>query len=345
MKKILYFILTIILTLSSANPIKAIESEIIQSATELLNSALSHNELFNLPDLSNKEICLSSPIKIYQKDLANNYLPIKNKEYYLIYTDDAFVAEIVVMYENNEIISTTFNTSLAQLFNEENIKNDSFILTTRNEKYAIEQVNSLEKINAPQNIIHKISAIASIGLSSSYANQPRSGRVLNIPYESQGIYNTCWAASALVVGWYYYPNKQPNLTPYQIAQEMGISGFAGGNMSDTQQALEEYFGIEAEYVPGTLGKGTIINMINQGKPIIVGYRKTVAEDPTLERSLGHMVVLAGYDVSTSSSTVKYYFRDSDSESSSYVIVRSNTFPSEYEYSGITLNWKNACYRQ
>lgn len=58
-----------------------------------------------------------------------------------------------------------------------------------------------------------------------------------------------------------------------------------------------------------------------------------------------MVVLAGYDVSTSSSTVKYYFRDSNPETSSYIIVSSSTYPSTYEYSGATLKWKEACYRQ
>ena len=264
MKRIFILILSVFLLVCCITPINANDSIIVHEATELLNSAFMHNDLFSLPDVSNQDIFLSNPLKLYKKLNEDDYILIDNKEYYLIYTDDTYIAEIVVIYENDKIVSTTFNTSLANKFNYEKIKDDEFTFTLQDNEYIIEKTNST--VGSTNNIINKVTKMSNIYLSNSYTIQPRSGRVLNLNYISQGIYNTCWAASALVVGW-YYKGTNIELTPYEIAQDMGISAFAGASMSKTQDVLLDYFGINTTVTSSALDKSvqllTILIKVNQ----------------------------------------------------------------------------------
>lgn len=344
MKKFMRIILAIMLIANFLVPVKvkAEESNIIQEATELLNSALSHNELFNLPNVENKNIYISNPISLYKKESNDEYSLFEDKEYYLIYTDDEFIAGLVAIYENDEIASIIFNVSLAELFNKYNIKNEEFIFAIQDDEYTLEVIDASQNTGLLQNEIYSISKLSNINLSSSYIQARSSGRVLDIDYVPQGIYNTCWAASALAVGWYYYPDKCSDYTAATMSDAMGISKYQGASMSETREILSTYFNITTTHISTTMDKGTIINHINNSRPIIIGYRITPAEDSSVSVAKGHMVVLAGFRVSASSSTVNYYFRDS--KTSSFVIVSSTTFPNTYEFEGVTLKWKEACYK-
>lgn len=68
MKKLFKLLLVLSLFLGFSIPTKANDNEIIQTATELLSDALNHNEYFNIPDISEKNIYISNPIEHYRKD-------------------------------------------------------------------------------------------------------------------------------------------------------------------------------------------------------------------------------------------------------------------------------------
>lgn len=333
MKKYLRLLLSIILIFGLCMPIKAEESTVVQEATELLNSALSRNELFGISNLSKNNVYLSNPIKYSKKDSTAEYILDTVNEYYLVYTDDSYIAGIIVTYdENHQIISTTFDTSVAMPFNKHDIENDSFVFTSNQNEYALEIVDQSQKVDFPREAIQSISKLTNI--YPSYSSATRSGRVLNLAFvEQDSGHNSCWACAALSFGWYYYPNKCVGWDEIDVMSGTGGSAL-GGNIATTKNALSLHFGISAIHTTSVISKSTIINNINTGKPMIVGYRPT--------SGMGHIVILAGYDATTSSSSVKYYFRDS--LQSTYKIVSSTSSPTTYVSGGVTMNWADALYK-
>lgn len=333
MKKYLRLLLAIVLMFGWSMPIKAEENTVVQEATELLNSALSQNELFQISNFAKGNVYLSNPIKYSKKDSAGNYVVDSVNEYYLIYTDNSYIAGMIVTYdENHSIISTTFDTSVATPFNKYNIEKDNFVFTSKQNEYVLEVVGQSQKVDISSEAIQSISKLSNI--YPSYNSSTRSGRVLNLTFVQQDAgHNSCWACAALSFGWYYYPNKCVGWDEIDIMSGTGGSAL-GGNISTTKKALSLHFGISATHTTSVISKSTIINNINNGKPMIVGYKPS--------SGMGHIVILAGYDSTTSSSSVKYYFRDS--LQSTYKIVSSTTSPTTYVSSGVTMSWADALYK-
>ena len=152
--------------------------------------------------------------------------------------------------------------------------------------------------------------------------------------EQEDGFNTCWACAALSFGWYFYPNKCANWDAIDVCSVSEGTPY-GGTIIHTKDFLTDYFQINTTRTTQVLSKGTIINHINNSRPIIVGYKPSTG--------MGHIVILAGYEANTENSTVKYYFRDS--MSTTYTIVRSTTSPTTYPYAGTTnMNWTEALYK-
>ena len=336
MKRLLRLFLTVVLIISTLVPIKATnESEILEYAINYLNSALAHKELFDLPDLSNENIYISNPIKHCSVNSHGEYSLMENYEIYLIYTDDEFIGGMVVAYENNQIIATSFNIFLAELFNENQLAEHDFILIGKDGKYSVEIIKEDEINELNREFVYNVACYSDLYLTTSYNIQPRSGRVLNISYVAQ-VGNTCWAASALALAWYYYPNTNTEYTPTSVATMYNLTTDDYGTMNHTWVFLDQEFNINCTRTTTVMDKGTIINHINNSRPIIVGYLPTGS-------GAGHMVVLSGYDVNTSNSSVNYYFRDSNY--STFQIVTSSSSPNALIYAGSpTLYWAEAIYK-
>ena len=253
--------------------------------------------------------------------------------YYLLYTNNKFIAEVIVVYNNQEIVSATLSIDLVEKLNISSVKNSEFILTVTDNEYVFQTVESNEKLNLSSNVLNKLTKLDTIYISNN--NQTRSGRVLDLTYVAQPAnYMTCWACAALSYGWFYYPNKCSNYDPIDVCN-VSKGTPLGGTIDHTKIFLEDYFDISMVKTTTVLSKSTIINYINTSKPIIVGYKPS--------SGMRHIVILAGYDASSTSSEVNYYFRDS--YYSTYQIVNSTSSPSTYVSKGVSMTWSDTLYKR
>ena len=256
----------------------------------------------------------------------------------MLYTDDEYIAAIIVCYEENEIVSISLNTYISQLFNEQEINMEKFVLIANEGTLLLETSNSSSK-SSISNInystkLSQISKMSDIYLTSTLSVEPRGSMVLDVPFVQQ-YKETCWAAASLAFAWYYDPNERPFFTPKSVADLYGIGYNDGATWSTVYEFLRDYFELDCyKYTGSTLAKGTIINLINTGNPLIVGFANS---------DYAHMVVLVGFDDGETGSTMKYYLRDSNYSDYQIISTSTSTIKMDYYSSYGTMTMTGALY--
>lgn len=347
---ILFFILSPLQIIKAEEPATNV-TEIVE---DLLTSALKNNSYFNLPDLMNQEIYVCSPISPFL--LSDNQIKRQEDiEYYLLCTQDKYIACIVLCYNNDVLVSASLNTDISSMLEDSNLNLQAFSLIASGGDLYIK--TSSEVIIANKNCneedatvfnqddillelesfdieLCEIDVLETIDTSNFNIASPRSSTVLDVPYVSQNNYNICWAAAAAALGRYYTGSTYAQYSAYDLASMVGV-GNQGAGIDKSMQILSSIFKINTTYTSSMLTSGTIVNYINMRKPILVGFSNSKE---------GHMVVLCGYDDGGNGSNMKYYVRDSN-YSGSYQIVKpmSNGIIGMDYYSGI-MYWNEAAYR-
>lgn len=320
-------------------------------AVELLSDALACNDGFSFPALKDQELYLCKPI--HPQYLRNDTFVINQDiEYYLIKTDDTYIANITVCYDNGKFLSAAFGTDLAQSLVANNISCSDIALIPHDGVLYIkasDSVTSSVVSSSSQEVYSRSNSFVTqlrskacdlspiehqsiIELPFTSPVIPRSSRTLNVPYVPQGDYNICWAAAAGALGQYHTGISH---SATELCDLMGVP-YEDNNMTAVRRLLSQIYGLSTTYKSGHLSANVIINRLNENKPIIVGFTNN---------TYAHMVVLCGFDYPSTTSYLKYYFRDSNYASLKIVVTYPTEevimdYYSDYGY----LFWAEAVYK-
>lgn len=329
MKRIICSLLLILLCISPTQKVKAEETfSVNEVAVQLLTSAMNNWEAIGLPDVQGESLYICNSINPYCFD-GNELTVSSDVEYYLIKTMEEYIACITLCYENGAVISATLDTGIAEVLNTYDIVNEDFalivnggILYLKTEESVVpgnystagmartvsEVDNTAYLLNKKECETYNLVVEEELQMPMARSVMPRSSKILTVPYVSQGDYDLCWAAAASALGQYYTGDTYAYLTPYDLASIVGV-GNQGASMSKAQQILSDVFHISTRYKSGQMSASEIVGHINVARPLLVGFYRcdTIASQ---EIATGHMVVVCGFDDS-SSSGMQYYVRDSN----------------------------------
>lgn len=361
MKKFLCLLLATLLCFSFAPMAKATTTtdSIEELAVLLINDALRHPEEFGLPSLSGDTVYLCQPIHPYTIS-EGELIQCNDIEYYLVKTEVDVFACITLCYENGEVASISLNNTVAKIIRELCNINEEFQIVTEN---GVVYIKTLEGVlqgttNAQitdtntdcDDIIATISAAPGtmtklmdrselVGIVSSPA-VARSSRILSVPYVSQEGLPICWAAAAAAFGRYYTGDTYARYSASELAAMIGV-GNRGATISEAQTILSSIFHIGTTYYLGRLSNSVMINLFQQGKPILATFYGHYNDNPS--QNEGHMVVLCGYNDNNTGVNTIIYIRDSNSQSLMSVISTSNTELKMEYYPGLTMYWVEGAY--
>lgn len=330
-----------------------------QTATILINNALTHPDEFYLPDLTNKAIYICRPIHPHVIE-GNGFMQCNDIEYYMIRTENDIIACVTLCYEDGEVVSASLDIGLANIINGHCELEDAFRIVVQSGtvylKTADGVVNGMASAQVMPRDAEQNVTIASINniegeldtlivqseLLGIIANPivARSSRILSVPYVSQEGLPICWAAAAAAMGRYYTGSAYVNYSASTLAAMVGV-GNQGGTILDSMKILSDIFHVNTTFYNGRLSNNTTINLFQQGKPILAVFHGYYDAIP--EQEVGHMVVLCGYDDNNTGSNTILYIRDSNYTTLTSVISFSdNELRMDY-YTGITMYWVQGAY--
>lgn len=350
-------LLCLSLCLAFPFPISAQESSVcVESiATELLNDALTHPYDFTFPNLSGKTLYLCNAVNPYALQ-DNKLIPNEDIEYYIVKTDDAFIACITLCYSNGTLLSATLDLNISNTLNYACSVSDPVQLITED---GVVYVKSNDGVFSDSDAITRISPSTNIKETEAFLYEadgnvqtltvqcelteietnpviPRASVSLSVPYVSQGDLPICWAAAAAAFGRYYKGDSYAQYTASALAAMVGV-GNKEGTVNDSRKILSDIFGISTTYSTAQLSVNTTISLLLQSKPILALFYGSYSDTG---EGVGHMVVISGYN--DNSSNIKLYVRDSNYTSIKTVIVYSRSVVMDY-YEGIIMWWKESAY--
>lgn len=189
--------------------------------------------------------------------------------------------------------------------------NKSNYRATKNISYKFETLprNTNDKITS--NVVSTVST-----LSSTSSN----GTSLGVSRVPQGDYNICWASTvACMVN---YRNKT-SLSAINVCNEMGVA-LAGQPASFSPTCLNHY-NIPSTYINGVVDFSTIMQNIDNGKPIYMSSDSDIG---------AHATTLYGYITSSQGVGIQLYDSAYDSFKQGY--SSGSTFT--YDFGGHTMTW-------
>ena len=321
--KVICIILVIIMSFCPLEKIWAIENNQnarIAELTEIyLKSALNIYELVGIPDVSDKEIQICQRINPY---VLHNEVLVVNEDigYFFLKADGGIFACLTVFYGDGEVISASLSTKMVDLVKNAGVSDKEFALISAGDTWYIktnediilgECVNNQEtqlgctdyELGDTSSIeLSEIEVEQTIKLTQTFSIQPRSSRVLSVPYVPQGNYNICWAAAAVALGEFYRDPEVYNYDPYDLACEIKGEPTVG-SISESRWILTNKYNITTTYVSRAMTQSEVINCINQSRPILGAFFPT--------SGIGHMVVICGFNDGGTGSDMTYYLRDSN----------------------------------
>ncbi|SKC89095.1 papain-like cysteine protease family protein [Maledivibacter halophilus] len=319
----------------------------------LLNNLKSDPEAFGMTGIDFDNLTLSKPIIPYDAD--NNYATIKDLVYYPVLENNKIVAIYSVTKSKNGTLTATLGRDFAdEINNFISSNNEKFSLVISSDGLHI--INNLEtaklehnnkhknghlKIdikNAPKEIMtSEIKSDYKANIDSSTKGAMLRGTLpdkytIHVPVVRQYNDNVCWAACAASVGQYWTNIRK---TARQVCDILGISYSRGGTLSNTEDALEDIYDINAGVNKRSHYEGQEVSEVihDEGKPIIAGFKG--------DGKLGHMVVVCGYRIYSSGKTLTImdpnysYYRTStynDDEGDYTIVVDGHVF-----------EWLGQCY--
>lgn len=361
MKKLFCLLLACVLLCNYLPVVSAVEQEtsVEQIAVNLINDALSQPNEFALPNLSDETLYICKAIHPYK--LENDALiESTNIEYYLVKTENYFVACITLCYVNNELISACLNIGMAEMLNAACDISEAFQIVANNGTLYIKTADGVTNcsvgaktrgLGADSDIASAIDraqgseeALSVSGVLSGIVTNPvisRTSKILSVPYVSQEGLPICWAAAAAAYGQYYKGSAYAKYSASNLAAMVGV-GNAEGTMNDSRKILSDIFNISTEYCNSKLSNNTVINLFQQSKPILAGFAGYNFNTDKVSYA-GHMVVLCGYNDGGTGDQITYYVRDSNTQSIMSVIAYSDDELVMDYYSGIVMYWLQSAY--
>ena len=361
MKKLVVIILVAVLCAASAPSVTASEQDfcVEQVAVQLINDALSKPGVFDLPDLTNETLYICDAIHPHTLD-DSGLSPSDNIEYYLIRTDDEIIACITLCYVEGQVASACLNIGMAKMVNTVCQADEEFLLVVRDGSLYIKTdegvVRGTEDMQ-PMPISMEDEAVrASIGAAQGNLGVlevksrlegitinpviSRTTEILDVPYVSQEGQPICWAAAATALGRFYTGTQYENFSASALASMVGV-GIREGAMEDAQKILRDIFKIGTDSIENALAEITIKDKIDSGNPILAGFIEEI--DNASEEPMRHMVVVCGYDDSTSDMTI--YVRDSNERDIKSVISYGDFFVVMDYLGGNLMVWRESAYKQ
>lgn len=355
MKKIISLLLILVMCIMPFQTAKAetTKHNINEITNEFLTIALENNEYFNLPNLQNKKIYISNPIRPYKID-ENKLSKSNDIEYYFIKADDEYIACVTLCYENEEVVSSAINVDISDFLNEYNLNDKTFSLIASKGKLYLKtseyvalvagttENNTSMRLNGIDETIEMLeesdvefeNLITNeyIYLTNNYTKaSTRATTILNVPYVPQYDYPICWAASAGALGRFHTGISQ--YTALQLASIVGV-GANGGTIYDSANVLQTVYKVKTTIQFGVMSTSQIIANIKAGRPILAHF---------FNASEGHAVVVCGYYEPEPGVNQNYFVRDSNF-SSMQIIKHYGTNISIDYLAGSKMNWESALYK-
>lgn len=358
MKKLLCVLMSAVLCLSLCCPAFASETSFCVEtvAEELINDALTQPSQFGLPDLQDENVYICNAVNPYT--ICNDVLTqCEGIEYYLVKTDDAFIACITLCYDDGILISATLDLHIADVLNNVCSPADAIQLITYDGTVYVRtddaisdgtasypSVRSLYENNEVQTVATLIEdGPVELTVKSELTDIvtdpviPRSYKVISVPYVSQEGKDICWAAAAAAFGRYYTGSTYSSLSASDLVAAIGAE-IGPGTMADARKILSDVFNISTTYSSMQLTYGYTITLLQQSKPILAGFSGSVS---ATGEERGHMVVICGFD--DSGTNLKFYVRDSNYTAYKTVTLYSRSIAMEY-YDGVIMWWDEAAYK-
>lgn len=355
MKKLVCALLVLFLLCNIPCSILASEStfSIEDVATELINDALAQPNEFGLPDLNGQNIYLCNAINPYTLE-EDELIPCSNIEYYIVKTDDSFVACITLCYSDGMLLSASLDVNIANVLNSACSTDDAIQIVTEGGSVYIKtesdvsnstssQTSRISEVDITENAISQAEGKPDVLTVKSQLSEivtnpivPRTSVTLYVPYVPQGEEPICWAAAAAAFGRYYTGSTYSHYTASDLVQAIGAE-IGGGTMEDARKILTDIFGINTTYYSMQLSVSAAINLLQQAKPILAGFTGSYSDTG---EEVSHMVVVSGFDYT--SSATKFYIRDSNYAATKSVLVYSRSVAMEY-YDGIVMWWDESAY--
>jgi hypothetical protein len=351
MKRLACLLMVVVLLLS-ASFVSAAEAlpSIEAIATDLVNDAIANPNEFGLPNLEGDYVYICNPVNPYIFE-GGSIERNENVEYYFVITDEAFLACIKLCYVDGNPVSASLNTSIAEILNANCQIDDAFRLITSCGDVFLKTLDNIIKCNSSSHfaespdiasIEHAVESLEILTIRSRLTGivtnpiTSRSSVTLSVPYVPQ-IDNTCWAAAGAAFGKYYNPNSRyASYSATYLSYLMGVDPINGAGMDTTLTMLRDYFDVDTVHYRYSLSRNESISLFQQGKPILAGFA-----GPGI--SMGHMVVLCGFNSYSSSGNTVIYIRDSNCERMQSVIwIYGETLILDYDY-GECLEWVETAY--
>lgn len=361
-KKLVCLLIVVLMLFNSAIFAQAVDLEfsIETVAVELINCALSDPNNFHVQDLTGETLYLCNAINPYALT-GGDLLACDDIEYYLLRTDDAFIACVTLCYDNGVLASSSLNFYVSDVLNANcNIEDEIQLVTHDGIVYVktadavsaglVSMQNATSAASADtvaQQIANTADDLEALSIKSQLSGVntnpiiPRSSITLSVPYvPQQG--GTCWAAAGAAFGQYYTGDTYAHLTASDLATIMGIGLNDGAGFQTVRSMLVDVFGINTTYYNRYLSHHEAITLFQQAKPILAGFTG-LDNNQTPAATVGHMVVLCGYADNGSGGEVKYYVRDSNYESIQIAkTYTENQLILDY-YKGMSMHWSESAH--